>query len=122
MKALVEVLDPIVTDTALCLASSVDLPTWLSVQIAVTFVPTGETSSLECALTCASGKVIEGWYPNNEVLDHLYELTRRHWQSTQDLGQPRWYKMIVTVERSGKFNVEFEYKDDYQEGDIMKCG
>ena len=36
------------------------------------------------------------------------------------LGQSRWYKMIVTVERSGKFNVEFEYKDDYQEGDIMK--
>ena len=28
----------------------------------------------------------------------------------------------VTVERSGKFSVNFEYKDDYQEGDIMKRG
>ena len=30
--------------------------------------------------------------------------------------------MIVSVERSGKFNVDFKYKDDYQEGDIKKRG
>ena len=30
--------------------------------------------------------------------------------------------MIVSVEGSGKFSVDFEYKDDYQEGDIMKRG
>ena len=122
MKIFVEVLDPIVTDTAVCLAASVDVPTWTRAQLAATFVPNGETSSLKCTLTDADEKVIEGWYPLNDVLDHLYELTKRHWQSTQDLGQPRWYKMTVTVERSGKFSVDFEYKDDYQEGDIMKCG
>lgn len=28
--------------------------------------------------------------------------------------------MIVTVECNDKFAVEFEYKGDYQEGDIMR--
>jgi hypothetical protein len=50
------------------------------------------------------------------------DAAKTHWRLTQDLGQPRWYKMIVTVERTGKFSVDFEYKDDYKEGDIMKRG
>ena len=41
---------------------------------------------------------------------------------SRPLGQPRWYKMIVIVERSGKFSVDLKYKDDYKEGDIMKRG
>ncbi len=122
MNNFLEVLDPLVTNTAGCLASSVDIPNWVRVGLTVSFVPTGDTSSLECKLTSNTGETVEGWYPSNQVLDHLYDLTKRHWKSTQDLGQPRWYKMIVTVERSGKFSVDFEYKDDYQEGDIMKRG
>ena len=30
--------------------------------------------------------------------------------------------MIITVERSGKFSVHFEYKDDHLKCDIMKRG
>ena len=30
--------------------------------------------------------------------------------------------MIITVERSGKFSVDFDCKDDHQECDIMKRG
>ncbi len=73
-------------------------------------------------MTLVDGKTVEGWYPENNFLDHLRKRARDHLKLTQDLGQPRWYKMIVTVERSGKFSVGFEYKDDYQEGDIMKRG
>jgi len=28
--------------------------------------------------------------------------------------------MTVKLERSGKYSVDFEYRDTYQEGDIMK--
>jgi hypothetical protein len=50
------------------------------------------------------------------------EAARSQWRLTRDLGLPRWYKMTITVERSGKFSVDFEYKDDYQEDDIMQRG
>ena len=63
-----------------------------------------------------------GSLPADAALSRLGNTTRLHWRLTQDLGQPRCYKMIVTVERSGKFSVKLEYKDDYQEGDIMKRG
>jgi Protein of unknown function, DUF600 len=115
-------LDSVITETAMCLASSVDLRDWRQVQLASTFVPSGDTGSQQCRLIKGDGHQLVGWYPSNAHLDQLYELTKRHWHLTQDLGQPRWYKMTATVERTGKFNVDFEYKDDYKEGDIMKRG
>lgn len=66
------------------------------------------------------GHADKGKGPDDEHLNKLSDLTLEHWRLAQRLGQPRWYNMIVTVERSGKFAVEFEYKDDYQEGDIMQ--
>ena len=50
------------------------------------------------------------------------QLTKRHWQLTQDLGQPRWFKMIVTVQRNGKFAVDFEYKDTITDQDMVDRG
>ena len=122
MKLPLEKIDPLVTELAMCLASSVDVSSWLDVRFAVVFIPSGDTGSLECKLTTSPREPVEGWYPSNDVMDRLYDLSKRHWQLTQDLGQARWYKMIVTVERSGKFSVNFEYKADYQEGDILKRG
>jgi hypothetical protein len=61
-------------------------------------------------------------YPSDAVHDSVSEAARSQWRLTQDLGLPRWYKMTITVERSGKFSVDFEYKDDYKEGDIMQRG
>ena len=121
MKIL-KTLDPLVQDLAMCLMSSVNGFDWLSARLITVIAPVSGVCSQECMLSLADGRNAEGWYPENDFLDHLRQRSREHWRSSQDLGQPHWYKMIVTVERSGKFSVDFEYKDDYQEGDIMKRG
>lgn len=38
----------------------------------------------------------------------------------QNLGQPRWYRMTVTVERSGRFSADVAYQDRYTTGDVMR--
>jgi hypothetical protein len=119
---LLEELDPLIQDMSIGLALSIEGFDWLSVKLSTRVAPVSEVSAQECELNLADGKTVEGWYPENSFLDHLRKQALRHWRLAQELSQPRWYKMIVTVERSGKFNVEFEYKDDYQEGDIMKRG
>ena len=121
MKTL-EALDPLLQDIAAGLAMSVDGLDWSSARLSTRVAPVSEITSQECTLHLVNEDVAESWYPENNFLDHLRKQALSHWRSTQDLGQPRWYKMTVTVERSGKFSVDFEYKDDYQEGDIMKCG
>jgi hypothetical protein len=45
---------------------------------------------------------------------------RQHWRSCEECGQPRWYMMTIKLERTGKYTVDFEYRDDYKEGDIMQ--
>ncbi|MCU0763920.1 MAG: hypothetical protein MUF76_13430 [Hydrogenophaga sp.] len=59
-------------------------------------------------------------YPSDAVHEAVVEAARAHWRLTQDLGLPRWYKLIMSVQRGGKFSVDFEYKDDYKEGDMMR--
>jgi hypothetical protein len=95
---------------------------WDRVRYFAKFTPTADVWSGDYDLIAADGSVDESTLPETMAAYAIDKLALRHWQLTQDLGQPRWYKMIVTVERSGKFTVEFEYKDDYQEGDIMKRG
>jgi hypothetical protein len=59
-------------------------------------------------------------FPAREFEQRVEAEAIRHWRLTQELGQPRWYMMTVNLERGGKYSVDFEYRDDYQEGDIMK--
>lgn len=59
-------------------------------------------------------------YPPRAEHRLVKESADTHWRLTQDFGQPRWYMMTVRLERSGRYSVDFEYRDDYQVGDIMK--
>ena len=38
---------------------------------------------------------------------------------TQDLGQPRWFKLVLRVQRNGTFNAEFEYRDVVSDSDML---
>ena len=94
---------------------------WMRIRHEARWTPSGDVGSDDYWVEDLSGmtrKVLPEIGPAVSVS----KMSKNHWQVTQDLGQPRWYKMTVTVERSGKFSVDFEYKDDYQEGDIMKRG
>ena len=95
---------------------------WNRVRYVAKFTPTADVWAGDYDLIATDGSVDESTAPDTMSAYAIDKLALRHWQLTQDLGEPRWYKMIVAVERSGKFAVDFEYKDDYREGDIMKRG
>lgn len=91
-------------------------------MLAARYTPDGSVSAHDFCYQRCDHSLDDVSLPPAAVRSNLIDLTERHWRLTQDLGQPRWYKMTVTVERSGKFNVDFEYKDDYKVGDIMQRG
>lgn len=59
-------------------------------------------------------------YPPTSQHRRVSDSAEAHWHTTQQLGQPRWYMMTVQLARGGKYSVDYEYRDAYQEGDIMK--
>ncbi len=114
-------LDGLVSKIAMTIYTSPPVADWSSAKFISKYSPTG-VGAFEFAYTDSTNEVDESETPNAQAICELSDYTHLHWRLNQDIGQPAWYKMIVNVERSGKFNVEFEYKDDYQEGDILKRG
>ncbi len=115
-------LDPVVTALAQELYASSPLPNWQQQRVVAKYNPDASVSGHDYDYMQEDGVINKSVTPELAAHLRIGDLTLRHWQLTQDLGQPRWYKMILTVQRSGKFNAEFEYKDDYKEGDIMQRG
>ncbi len=115
-------LDSILTKLVTALYQSVPFADWHMVRLFSKYTPDASVSAHDFDFVLQDGK--PGLYraPSNEALGEIEALTKEHWRLTQNLGQPRWYKLTATVERDGKFSVDFEYKDDYKEGDIMKRG
>ncbi len=114
-------LDDATTAVITAIVNAFDSTKWNRIRHEARWTPSGDVGADDYWIEVHSG-------PSTKVLPEIgpsllvSKSSKLHWQLTQDLGQPRWYKMIVTVERSGKFTVDFEYKDDYQEGDIIKRG
>ena len=59
-------------------------------------------------------------YPPKSERRSVSDSAQAHWHLVQDLGQPRWYMMTINLSLAGKYSMEFEYCDNYHEGDIMK--
>jgi len=115
-------LDPVVTDVAQTLLSSPKPDRWQSVRLLTRVTPDGSTASQAFELREPSGQQVQGWYPSDAAIDHLYTQAKRHWALAQQAGQAKWYGMSITVQRDGRFAVDFEYRDDYREGDISRHG
>jgi hypothetical protein len=115
-------LDPITTDISSTLYQSAPNIDWQSIKYVAKYAPDGSVSGHDYDYHLSDGTVNRGASPDRTSERALMEMTRNHWQTTQDLGLPRWYKMIVTVNRDGKFSVDFEYNDNYTDEDMMKRG
>jgi hypothetical protein len=112
-------LDALNTQIAQSLFAAPPMEDWMSVKATLAFTPDASVGSQTFHFLRSSGLVDKGSSPRRSAELMVGQLAEQHWRLTQDLGLPRWYKMIFTVERTGKFSVDFEYKDDYKEGDIM---
>ena len=92
---------------------------WDVVEYRAAFTPTADVWSSAYDLIHDGGRK-ESVLPTVAQSGSINSLAHQHWRLTQELGLRRWYKMTVKVQRTGHFNVEFEYRDQYREGDIMR--
>ena len=115
-------LDGAVSEIASSVFQSVPIASWQKAILFAKYTPDGSVSGHDFDYHLVDGTINQRVIPDAQQRAAIYELTDQHLRLTQDLGLPRWYKMIVTVNRDGKFSVDFEYNDNYQEGDIIKRG
>jgi hypothetical protein len=117
-----EIMDSLQTNIAACAYKSVPLDGWASLKMYAKYATDGGVGGLDFDYFLPDGTLHQGSIPSFESQAELYGLTKKHWQLVQELGQPRWFKMTVTVERSGKFAVDFEYKDRITDEDMIARG
>jgi hypothetical protein len=111
-------IDAKITEIATKVAGAFD-GRWSQIRYVVRWNPDGDVSRDDYWVKTENLEATKR-YPDVVTSVAISNATRSHWRLVQDLKQPRWYKMTMTVERAGNFNVEFEYKDDYREGDISR--
>jgi hypothetical protein len=121
LKALLA-LDPIVTDISSLLYNSAPMKSWRKIMFFSKYAPDGSVSGHAYDYFLDDGTVDCSASPEISAENTLDSYTRKHWQLTQDLGLPRWYKMIVTVHRDGKFAVDLEYNENYSDEEMMRRG
>jgi len=119
MQPLVE-LDQATATVVRCAHAAVPPIDWQEVTVRTRIAPLGNVSNMQFTFRLADGRISKGIEPVREAERLLDDATFAHWRTTAQLGLPRWYMMTVKLERSGKYSVDFEYRDTYQEGDIMK--
>jgi hypothetical protein len=108
------------TELAKTLYAALEERQSLSVRFVFRVTPDGSVSAPDFWFFAEAAAEGEKDYPSDRVHGRVTDAAMAHWQLTQTLGLPRWYKMTATVERTGRFNVDFEYRDHYREGDIMR--
>ena len=112
-------LDEALQEAASALAQAFGDQPWDRLRYASRWTPLGDVGADDFWL-----KLVEA--ERKTMPDGLAESLRvsdaakRHWKLTQDLGQARWYRMDLTLEKSGRYHADFRYRDDYSEGDIME--
>jgi hypothetical protein len=115
-------LDEVLTQLAGTLHGSSPLPDWRHVTLFAKYAPDGSSAGHDYDYRLADGSVDQGVSPDSAARQAIRQLTRQHWQLTQDLGRPRWFKLVLRVERDGRFGAEFEYRDLVQDSDLLARG
>jgi hypothetical protein len=93
---------------------------WQQVIYRVKAAPGGTVRNSAFDFVLDDGQVDQNSAPNRSTELAIDDLVERQWQMVKEVGQPSWYKMTVSVFSTGKYSVDFEYKDDYKEGDISR--
>jgi hypothetical protein len=96
------------------------LPDVKTLKLFANYSPDGEVSGHNYDYELDGGAIDRGSAPKAAARAAIRALTLRHWKLVQEMGQPRWFKLVVTVDRSGKCSFDFEYKDDYKETDMLE--
>ena len=109
-------LDRLLSDIAALVYRTVPVPDWQQAILHAKYTPDGSVSGHDFDYVLADGRVDRGSSPSLPEVRQIREITRQHWTQSQ----PRWYAMHLTVSKDGKVHADWEYKEDYQVGDIIQ--
>jgi hypothetical protein len=101
--------------------ATVPLKSWRAAQMVVRCSPTG-VGRYEYTYWEEDGTMRQDLGPRSPGSAELWRMVLAQRVATEAVGQPLWFKMVVNVQRDGKFTTEFEYRDHYVEGDIFRDG
>ncbi len=112
-------LDELVTQIALTLHQSAPDERWAGQAYRIAVPEDGSYRAEVYSYWLSDGSLAYD-VPSEPGESQIGQLAMNCWRQTVELGLPRWYMMTVSLQASGKYAVDFEYRDDYQEGDITK--
>jgi hypothetical protein len=109
-------LDRLLADVAALVYRTVPMHDWQQAILHANYTPDGSVSGHDFDYLLADGRLDRSSGPWTEMLRQISDATERHWAASE----PRWYAMHLVVSRDGKISTNWEYEDNYQEGDIMR--
>ena len=119
MNAL-EALDPFLSQIARTLFDSSKPAPWLTATMRTRLTPDGSSASQSFELKDPAGRVIAGWFPSDAEMDFMYTLVRDCHRMSLNSKSQQWYGMNLQVQIDGRFATDFEYRDQYTEGDLSR--
>lgn len=113
-------MDQAVIQLASELQANAPFRNWQRQRLTAAYTPQAGVGAHEYAYWLQDGTVNRSDSPNAAARVRIRELTATLWRLSQESGQAPWFKMNLDLDAGGKYSIDFEYRDNYQEGDIMK--
>jgi hypothetical protein len=66
------------------------------------------------------GQPTQDFPASTEAFLAVQEAALAHWRLTQQLGQPRWFQMTLQLDRQGRYSADFDYRESYEAGDVIR--
>lgn len=111
-------LDSLFAEVAGLVYRTVPVPAWRSATLHAKYTPDGLVSGHDFDYQLDNGEIDQGTIPPLAAIREIKASTRKHWEAST----PRWYALHLTVTQEGKMQAEWEYVDEYTEGDILRRG
>ena len=113
-------MDQAVIQLASELHASAPFRSWQRQRMTAAYTPNADVGAHEYAYWLPDGTVNRSDSPNASARARIRELTSKIWRISQESGQAPWFKLKLDLDAGGKYSIDFEYRDNYAEGDIMK--
>ena len=112
-------LDEALQHVALALAQAFDDQPWDRLRYASRWTPSGDVGADDFWLRLGGAERKTMPAGMAESLG-VYDSAKSHRNLKPVQGQARWYRLKHNQEKSGQYHADFEYRDDYREGDIIE--
>ncbi|HOA51831.1 MAG TPA: hypothetical protein PKI05_06210 [Thermogutta sp.] len=111
-------LDEVSKKIATLIYQSVPIDEWVEANLIWKMSPNKKNSASRTQYLLPDGTVDKSKGLDVTTNMKLYDLLVKHRDLSEEMGQPWWFQITVTVNRSGTFKMDFEYRENYRPEDL----